>query len=67
VLFERIAHRLILTPISLELLEHVRAMGEEANLLSLTSSGQPHLLEGLASEVYAVFDGRFTESKLYQF
>jgi len=59
VLFERVAHGLILTPSGLELLEHVRAMGEAANRLSLTASGQSHTLEGSvcisASEVYAVF------------
>lgn len=58
-LFERVAHGLRLTPGGLELVEHVRAMGEAANHVSLTASGQSQSIEGTicisASEVYAVF------------
>lgn len=59
VLFERVAHGLVLTPGGLELVEHVRAMGEAASYVSLTASGQSQSIEGTicisASEVYAVF------------
>ena len=59
VLFERVAHGLVLTPGGLELVEHVRAMGEAASHVSLTASGQSQDIEGTicisASEVYAVF------------
>ncbi len=59
VLFERVAHGLVLTPGGLELVEHVRAMGEAASHVSLTASGQSQNIEGTicisASEVYAVF------------
>lgn len=59
VLFERAGLGLILTPTGLELVEHVRAMGEAANLMSLSASGQSQNIEGTvcisASEVYSVF------------
>ncbi|MDQ7016830.1 MAG: LysR family transcriptional regulator [Gammaproteobacteria bacterium] len=59
VLFERVSQGLNLTANGLQLLEHVRAMGEAASHLSLSASGQAHSLEGSvcisASEVYAVF------------
>lgn len=59
ILFERVAHGLVLTPAGLELVEHVRAMGEAASHVSLTASGQSQNIEGTvcisASEVYAVF------------
>ncbi len=59
VLFERAGQGLVLTPSGLELMEHVRAMGEAASQVSLTASGQSKNLEGTvcisASEVYAVF------------
>jgi len=58
-LFERVGLGLILTPSGLELVEHVRAMGEAASLLSLTAGGQSQNIEGnvciTVSEVYAVF------------
>ena len=59
VLFERAGLGLVLTPGGLELLEHVREMGEAASLVSLTASGQSTNIEGTvcisASEVYSVF------------
>lgn len=59
VLFERVSGGLVLTPSGLELLEHVRAMGEAANRLSLSASGQSQNIEGniciSASEVDATF------------
>ena len=59
VLFERAGQGLVLTPSGLELLEHVRAMGNAANQVSLTASGQIQSVEGnvciSASEVYAAY------------
>jgi len=59
ILFERAGQGLVLTPSGIELLEHVRAMGEAASQVSLTASGQTENIEGnvciSASEVYAVF------------
>lgn len=59
VLFERAGLGLILTPNGLELVEHVRAMGEAASRVSLAASGQSDNIEGniciSASEVYSVF------------
>ncbi len=46
VLFERIGKRLVLTPSGLDLLEHVRAMGEAAQRVALTASGQSQTLDG---------------------
>jgi len=46
VLFERVGHGLELTPTGLDLLEHVRAMGEAAVRASLTAAGQSLSLEG---------------------
>ncbi|WP_233245081.1 LysR family transcriptional regulator, partial [Caulobacter sp. HMWF009] len=40
VLFERAGRGLTLTPSGLELLDHVRAMGEAAGRVSLTAAGQ---------------------------
>ena len=58
-LFERVGHNLILTPSGLALLEHVRAMGDAANQVSLFASGHTQNAEGnvciSASEVYAAF------------
>lgn len=45
-LFERIGRGLEPTQSGLELLEHVRAMGDAANLLSLTASGQSNEIAG---------------------
>ncbi|WP_319530376.1 LysR family transcriptional regulator [uncultured Cohaesibacter sp.] len=57
VLFERVGRGLSLTPSGLELLEHVREMGEAAGRLSLAAQGQSQALEGSicisASETYA--------------
>ncbi|MEH6524076.1 LysR family transcriptional regulator [Sulfitobacter sp.] len=57
VLFERVGRGLTLTPSGLELLDHVRAMGEAAGRVSLTALGQSQALEGSicisASETYA--------------
>ncbi len=57
VLFERAGQGLTLTPGGLELLEHVRAMGDAANAVSLNASGQSQAIEGTicitASETYA--------------
>lgn len=58
-LFERAGRGLILTPSGLELLEHVRGMGEAATRVSLSASGQSQSIKGpiciTASEVYAAF------------
>ena len=57
VLFERVGRGLTLTPSGLELLDHVRVMGEAAGRVSLTALGQSQILEGTicisASETYA--------------
>ena len=45
-LFERVGRTLVLTPSGLELLDHVRAMCEAANQVSLTASGQSQKIEG---------------------
>jgi DNA-binding transcriptional LysR family regulator len=59
VLFERAGRGLVLTPSGLELLEHVRGMGEAATRVSLSASGQSQAIEGpiciTASEFYAAF------------
>lgn len=58
-LFERVGRGLVLTPSGLELVEHVRAMGEAAGRVSLTASGQSQSIEGTicitTTEVYAAF------------
>ncbi|MCK0102380.1 LysR family transcriptional regulator [Pseudohalocynthiibacter sp. F2068] len=46
VLFERVGRSLSLTQSGLELLEHVRAMGDAASRISLTASGQSQTIEG---------------------
>ena len=57
VLFERLGRGLTLTPAGLELLDHVRAMGEAAGQLSLSALGQTQSIDGTisisASETYA--------------
>ncbi len=59
VLFERTGRGLTLTPSGVDLLDHVRAMGEAANRVSLAAAGQSQSIEGTvliaASEVYAAF------------
>ena len=57
VLFERVGRGLTLTPSGVDLLDHVRSMGEAANRVSLAAAGQSNAIEGhvciAASEVYA--------------
>ena len=57
VLFERVGRGLSLTPSGMELLEHVRSMGDAAGRVSLTALGQSQALDGSisisASETYA--------------
>lgn len=57
VLFERVGRGLTLTPSGVELLDHVRDMGEAAGRVSMTALGQSQALEGTicisASETYA--------------
>ena len=48
-LFDRVGRSLVLTPSGLELLDHVRAMAEAANLISLTASGRSQAIEGHVS------------------
>ena len=48
-LFERVGRSLALTQAGLELLDHVRAMGEAAGRISLTASGQSQAIEGQVS------------------
>lgn len=59
VLFERAGRGLILTPSGLELLDHVRSMGEAAGRVSLAASGQSQSVEGsiriTASEIEAAY------------
>ena len=58
-LFERVGRGLALTPSGLELVEHVRAMGDAASRVSLTASGQSQSVEGTiriaVTDIYAVF------------
>ena len=58
-LFERVGRGLVLTQGGLELVEHVRAMGDAATQVSLTASGQSQSVEGpiciTTTEVYAAF------------
>lgn len=57
VLFDRLGNKLVLTKSGLELLEHVRGMGEAANRVSLSAYGQSQTVEGdisiTVSDVYA--------------
>jgi len=58
-LFERVGHSLVLTEAGADLVEHVRAMGEAANRLSLTAAGRATTIAGpviiAASEVAAAY------------
>lgn len=58
-LFERIGRSLSLTPAGLDLLEHVRAMGEAAGLVSISASGQSQSISGqvciTASDVVSTY------------
>lgn len=47
VLFERVGRSLSVTPAGMELLDHVRAMGEAAGRLSLAASGRAQSVEGI--------------------
>lgn len=59
VLFERVGRGLTLTPGGLELLDHVRAMGDAAGRVSLSAGGQTQSIEGsiciTASEIYSAY------------
>lgn len=48
-LFERIGRKLMLTQAGIDLLEHVKAMGTAADLVSLAASGQSQTVEGEVS------------------
>ena len=48
-LFDRVGRRLVLTEAGLELLEHVRAMGEAASRVSLAASGQSETASGIVT------------------
>lgn len=58
-LFERIGRSLEITQAGMELLDHTREMGEAANRISLTASGQAQSIEGqvriTASDVMAAY------------
>lgn len=57
VLFERVGRGLTLTPSGLELLDHVRSMGDAAGRMSLSAGGQSQSIAGsiciTASEIYS--------------
>jgi DNA-binding transcriptional LysR family regulator len=57
ILFERVGRGFTLTPSGLDLLDHVRAMGAAANLVSLSAAGNAQSIEGTvrvtASEAHA--------------
>lgn len=57
VLFERVGRGLTLTPSGIELLDHVRSMGDAAGRMSLSAGGQSHSIAGsiciTASEIYS--------------
>jgi DNA-binding transcriptional LysR family regulator len=57
ILFERVGRGFALTPSGLELLDHVRAMGDAANRVALTAAGQSQSIDGTiciaASETHA--------------
>ena len=59
VLFERVGRSLVLTQSGIELLDHVRAMCDAANRISLTASGQSQTTEGqvriTASDVMSAY------------
>jgi len=58
-LFERVGRSMSLTQSGLQLLDHVRAMGDAAGRISLTASGQSQAIEGqvriTASDVTCVY------------
>lgn len=57
ILFERVGRGFALTPSGVELLDHVRAMGQAANRVALSAAGQAESIDGTiciaASETYA--------------
>ena len=59
ILFERAGRGLTLTPAGLHLLDHVRAMGDAANRMSLAAAGQSQSIAGkvsiAASDIHAAF------------
>lgn len=59
VLFERVGRGLMLTPSGEALIEHVRAMGDAANRVSINALGQAQSIEGniciSASEIYSAY------------
>ena len=58
-LFERVGRGLTLTPSGLELMDHVRAMGEAAALMSLSASGRAQAIEGTVSISASEVDSAF--------
>lgn len=58
-LFERAGRGLVLTPSGLELVDHVRAMGEAAQRMSLAASGQAQAIEGTVSISASEVDSAF--------
>ena len=58
-LFERVGRGLALTPSGLELVEHVRAMGEAASRVSLAATGQSQSIEGTVSITASEIDSAF--------
>lgn len=59
VLFERAGRGLVLTPSGLELLDHVRAMGEAAGRVSLAAGGQSQAVTGTVSITANEIDSAF--------
>lgn len=59
VLFERAGRGLVLTPNGLDLLEHVKSMGEAAGRVSLAAGGRAEAIEGsitiTASEIASIY------------
>jgi len=58
-LFERVGRGLTLTPSGLELMDHVRAMGEAAARMSLSASGKAQAIEGTVSISASEVDSAF--------
>jgi DNA-binding transcriptional LysR family regulator len=58
-LFERVGRGLTLTPSGLELMDHVRAMGEAAARMSLSASGKAQAIEGTVSISASETDAAF--------
>jgi len=58
-LFERVGRGLALTPSGLELVEHVRAMGDAASRVSLAATGQSQSIVGTVSVTASEIDSAF--------